>query len=456
MTKIEQIILKFIDEKGLLKANEKILVALSGGPDSVFLLHFLRKFQNRFKIELGAVHINHKLRGKNADADEEFCAELCQNEDMAFFSAAVEVKKFAEENKLSLEEAARKVRYAVFDKVVKLNGYNKIATAHNLSDNTETVLLNLLKGTGLKGIAGIPVQRGNIIRPLLPVSKKEILEYLQKNGIRFCIDESNKESIFERNYLRNEIIPLLKEKINPSVEGNIFNASNIYRNYINAFGFETEKYMAESARFDKGMLQLDITKITNRFLVNDVISKALIVYFNYSGGYDDFNKIAALAGKKNGKIIELKGNLIAFKEKELVHIKEKSEPGEFLSQNITIGQKIAISDYEDVYIGLEKKENVCYTNDGRKEYINGDYLEKEFVIRKWKMGDKFKPLGLKGTKKVSDFLNGLKLSRNQKENQLVLTQGDKIIWVIGLRIDERYKIRENTKKVLSLCLQKTL
>lgn len=455
MKRIEQQTLKFIDEQKLIKPSEKILVALSGGPDSVFLLRLLAKFKNRFKIELGAVHVNHQLRKHSADEDERFCEELCASLKIPLFIVSKNVKQYSVKNKLSIEEAARVVRYAVFNKIVELNSFDKIATAHNLSDNTETVLLNLVKGTGLKGIAGIPVSRDNIIRPLISVSKADIIEYLDNERIPFRIDESNNENVYERNFLRNEVIPLIKSRLNPAVENNIFRSAAIFRQYTEAFNFEVEKYTSEVVRFEEGRLYIKIIAIKNPYLVNDVISGALKRYFDYNCNYDDIKKITGLASKKNGKQIELKENLSAFKEAGLVFISRNEKKIDFEEKTISVGEKICINDKEDMYISLIDKKNVVFTNNKNEEFISGDKLGAEFVIRKWKAGDKFRPLGLNGQKKVSDFLNETKITGKKKENQLLLTQNSKIVWVIGLRTDEKYKICETTKKALALCLKKT-
>ena len=179
MKSVEEKVLLFIASEKLISNNDKILVGLSGGADSVFLLSFLKKFQKKFNLSLIAVHLNHNLRGKEADEDEAFCGKFCADLNIPIIVKKKNVKVFAKKNKLSLEEAGREIRYKLFADVAKKENCTKIATAHHQSDNTETVLLNLIKGSGLNGAAGIPAKRQNIIRPLLGVSKDEIVSYLK-------------------------------------------------------------------------------------------------------------------------------------------------------------------------------------------------------------------------------------------------------------------------------------
>ena len=199
MKKTEQKVLRFIDEKNLLEKDDRILVALSGGPDSVFLLHFLNKYSKKFKISLSALHINHGLRGKAALADEHFCKKLTKKSGIRFYSVKRDVKALARKLKISTEEAGRLIRYEEFEKFSAKEGFSKIATAHIADDNAETVLLNLIKGTGLNGISGIPFSRGKIIRPLLVLTKEEITQYLKFYKIDYRTDLTNLKSEYERN-----------------------------------------------------------------------------------------------------------------------------------------------------------------------------------------------------------------------------------------------------------------
>jgi tRNA(Ile)-lysidine synthase len=207
------------------------LVAFSGGSDSVFLLEFLLKYKRRFKIDLAAFHLNHNLRGKEAKIDERFCKNLTAQKKIPFFSTSKNVKLFAKRNRMSLEEAGRELRYGELLKIAKTHNYKKIATAHNADDNTETVLLNLIKGTGIRGLSGIPERREEIIRPILVLTKKEILDYLHNKKIKYRTDSSNIKNDYQRNYLRNEVIPLIKDKLNPQFDSAVFRTSEIIRGY---------------------------------------------------------------------------------------------------------------------------------------------------------------------------------------------------------------------------------
>ena len=247
---IEQKVIRFIDQKNLINKNDKILIALSGGPDSVFLLHFLNNFKRRFKIELGALHVNHRLRGNNADDDEKFCKKICKELGIEYFSVKKNVKSFATRKKISLEEAGREIRYSVLKSIAAQNKYNKIATAHNANDNAETVLLNLIKGTGIKGISGIAVKRNNIIRPVICLNKDEILNFLEQRKLNYKIDETNFSSDYERNFIRNEIIPIVKSRLNPSLETSVFNSSEVFKRISLRIDKEIESFF-KTVKFNK-------------------------------------------------------------------------------------------------------------------------------------------------------------------------------------------------------------
>jgi tRNA(Ile)-lysidine synthase len=454
MKSIEQKVIKFADQYKLISPGEHILIALSGGPDSVFALQFFSKFKNRFKISLGAAHVNHCLRGKNSDNDEKFCHKLCNELKIDFFSSKVDVADYAEKNKLSLEEAARELRYKSLFEIQKKYRFDKIITAHTIDDNAETVLLNLVKGTGLKGISGIPIIRGNIIRPLLVLSKEEILGYLDQAGIKFRNDESNKDIRFKRNFIRHKLIPLLKKEINPSLVNNIFSSSQVFRNTIEIVKSYVRMIINEAIQFEREAIIININSISkyHNAVLGEVLKLSFKKNFNRDFEYRDLIKIKSLIDNRVGKKALLSGNLIAFRDREKINIQIKRKDTDFCPIEVKIGEK-KIFEGKSFRIVLSNLQNVKFNNDNLHEYISADGLDDKFIIRRWKDGDRFIPLGMKGSKNVSDFLTENKISAVRKKEQLVLENRNSIVWIIGLRIDDRFRITKNTKEVYELWMK---
>ena len=453
MKKIDQKVIKFIDEKGLIQEGDKILVALSGGPDSVFLLNFLSKYKKRFKIEIGAVHINHLLRGKEAVEDENFCRRLANDSGIPFYASVKNVKSFARENKISIEEAGREIRYSEFERISEKYGYNKIATAHNCSDNAETVLLNLIKGAGLRGISGIPFKRGNIIRPVISLTKEEILSYLEQNKINYRTDPSNLDSNYERNFLRNQIIPAIKEKLNPSFEETLLHSSEIFKDSNSYIQSVISNSFDSVVKYRDGELKLSIESLhaSVKGIRTEFIKLGIEKYFLIQPTFIDLKKILLLIEKHAGEKEELSQNLSAIRERNIILIHRNEKPKVEIAIKLNLGKSINVNG-KDFSIKKIKNTSPVYTSNKMKEYISGDKIKSSFKIRKWRPGDKFYPLGMKGTKNISDFLAEQKIPSSKKKDQLVLTNGNKIVWVVGLRIDDRFKITNNTKKVYELCM----
>jgi tRNA(Ile)-lysidine synthase len=453
MKKTEQKALKFIDENIIISEGDNILVALSGGPDSVFLLHLLNKFRKRFNISLGAFHLNHQLRGIEADKDQAFCLTLCTSLKIPFYSASENVKQYSEKNKISLEEAGRFIRYQKLNEIAGKEGYNRIATAHNSNDNTETVLLNIIKGTGIRGISGIPVSRDNIIRPILVLTKEEILDYLHQMGIAFRTDKSNLSDDYERNFLRNKIIPLIKEKLNPSLEKSILSSSAIFRNYLEKVEHAIKYDVKAFSRMEDGNIRIPIRNLAVKKEpeLSEFIKFILERNFYIQSTFKDVAGIILLMNRETGTKINLSGNITAARERTDILIFAESTEKLFSPLKIKPGDSVKLEKYT-ISIDSCIKIPVKFPNNGLVEYISADDLEEEFCLRVWAEGDRFRPLGLKGTKKVSDFLNEQKVDSVSKKNQLVLTNKGKIVWIPGFRIDDRFKIKNSTKKVYKLCL----
>ena len=456
MKKTEQKVLKFIDANFLIQKGDKIIVSLSGGPDSVFLLYFLKKYQKRLSVSLYAFHLNHLLRGKDASLDEDFCKQLCSSLNIPFFSVRKNVKQFARKKKISIEEAGRVLRYSELGKLLKRINFNTIITAHNCDDNAETVLLNLIKGTGLKGISGIPVKRDNIIRPVLVLPKREILKYLDLKKIKFRIDNTNFQVDLERNFIRHILLPLIRSKLNPSVDMAIFNSSQNFKSLYSYLLNSTNKVFKDICMRDSTLnIPLNILLQLNDDLLTFSLKEMVERNFFETLTFKDITSLKSLISKQTGRRINLSSGLTAYKERNGLIIKQNKDSGVSEKKNtkVNIGEEktfdnftisIKPADIEAISLGKEKTH----------EYISADNIVgSKFVIRNWQDGDKFFPFGMKGTKKISDFLNELKIESHKKKNQLLLLNDKKIVWVIGYRLDNRFKITKNTKNYIELCLK---
>lgn len=448
----EQKILKFIDQHKLIAENDYVLLGLSGGIDSVFALHFLIKYKNRFNINVSAVHINHGLRGTESDADQKFCEKLCEQLNVKLFTETVDVNQESRQKNISTEEAARNLRYNVYGKIAKENNCTKVITAHNLNDNSETVLLNLLKGSGIKGLSGIPIQRGNIIRPFLCVSRDEITGYCEQENLEYRIDSSNDSNDFERNFLRNEILTRIMERFGDSVHENISRTSGHLKS-LNTFLLNNSEIVSKNyvTRTENGI------EIKNElFNENEIVCGSVLMNLFYTDlkiefTHDDFKHLSMLSKAQTGKTVHLKDDWAASSERGKIVIC-KNEDAVFKEMEIHVGEHV---EYGKLLIGIDSvvKDDFQLSEDDFTEYIDADNLGDIFILRKWNPGDRFQPLGMTDSKKVSDFLTEQKISSVEKASYPVMINNNNIIWIPGLRINERCKITESTKKVLKLWLK---
>lgn len=448
---IEQKVLKLIDENHLIEKNDKVLLALSGGADSVLLFHFLLKFKRRLGIRFKAFHLNHKIRGKEAKEDEIFCRNLCEKNYIELFVVAKDVKSYAKKNKLSVEEAGRSLRYKELKRIADAESMDKVATAHNSSDNTETVLLNLIKGAGSKGLSGIPVQRDKIIRPLLSVTADEIRNYLNAKKLDYKLDASNLEINYERNFLRNEIIPKLK-KLNPKVEQKVLNSSRIIKDMRTFIEKEITTITQSSVKFSSGELRINLRKLNefDKVLWSEFFKSIIESKFTIDLSTENLDSLIHLVDNQAGKKLVLSNKIIAVKERGFLSINlKKPVSKKSLKNTIQINDKAEINGHS---LKIEKVsvEEIKRSQKKSVEYISADGIKTVFQLRKWKEGDKFYPLGMKGSKKISDFLIDEKIPSIKKKEQLVLLNAGNIVWVVGLRIDDRFKLTPETQKVIKL------
>ena len=435
--------IKNIEEKNLTNKNEKILIAVSGGADSVVLLDLFVKS----KFDVAIAHCNFKLRKNDSNLDEDFVKNLSKKYNIPFFIKICDAKDYSEKNKISIEMAARKLRYDWFEQIAKDNYFDKIATAHHSNDSVETILLNLSRKTGIRGLIGIPEKNKRLIRPLLFVSKKQIIEYCNKNKLKFRTDKTNFETKFQRNKIRHLIIPEF-EKINPAFSSNVLKTAENLKLYQQFFDIHFEKFKNECVEIKNNIIKINIEKLS------DFEPKKLFLYeyiriYNFNNAQTD--SILQILNNQSGKIFYSdKYRLIKERNYLIINIITEQKITEYFIEknresiviNTTATDKLELncSFLEIEKIKLVKNKNVAF--------FDNDKLVFPLKIRKWQAGDFFKPYGMKGKKKkLSNFFKDNKLTQIEKENIWIIESAGRIIWIVGYRTAEDFKIDKQTSKV---------
>ncbi len=434
--------LDFLKEKTLFNPEDTILLTVSGGIDSMTMLNLFQKAHFRIAV----AHCNFQLRGQESEMDQEFVADYCKKNAIQFFTTRFETKQNASDLKISIQMAARELRYNWFHDLAMQNDFQKIATAHNMNDLVETFLINLTRGTGIRGLSGIKASSGMVIRPLLFASRQEIETYVNVQNIHYREDSSNSETKYLRNKIRHDIIPIFKQ-LNPSFLTSVANttqflgeADTIFQQYISSIYSELIKPSGECFYLDKEkMLKSGISPA----ILFEILSP-----FNFS--FETIKDIFKAVESTPGIVFYSRTHKMV--NDRTTFIIKKTEKDE-LSQIF----QIHFSDVEvetPVKLLLSKISLQNFVMDRSKSVASFDLDKVQFplIIRKWRAGDSFYPFGMKGSKKLSDYFTDNKFSLIDKEECWILCSGEDIIWIIGHRSDDRYKIDTKTSNVLQIKL----
>lgn len=437
----------YVTKEKLFSKTDKILLTVSGGIDSIVLCELFHNAGFKF----GIAHCNFQLRGDESDGDENFVEALAEKYEVQFHSVSFDTSAFAKHNKLSIQVAARQLRYQWFEEIREQFNYKYIATAHHQNDSIETFFINLIRGTGIAGLHGILPKQNNIIRPLLFSTKEQIELYAKKSKLKNREDSSNASDKYVRNKIRHQLIPLLKE-LNPSIEQTIAEDIQRLSNTEKIYKKEIEKKHSKIVTKDKNGIRLSIKELKKLEPL-----EAYLFEFLHPLGFNSttINEIIDSLNSQSGKQFFSSTHRL-IKDRDFLIIEPNQVSGikylvsEQKTENLFIkkGQKKFI--YNELVLNLKsvaKAENDKLKTKNDIANIDFDKLQFPLEIRKWEKGDAFYPLGMKGKKKLSDFFIDKKLSIPQKENTWLLTSNNKIVWIIGLRMDDRFKITDKTTKI---------
>lgn len=452
---IEERFSRAISDYGLLKRGDSVLVAFSGGPDSVALLYLLYKIKDKLRLKLAAAHLDHAIR-KASPKDREFCREMCRKLKVKFYSRRIDVVKIAKKDRANVEEIGRKVRYDYFNSLCAKYGYKKIATGHTMDDNAETILFNLVRGSGLKGLSGIAAKRGKIIRPLIVIRKPEIVNWLKENKIKYRTDLTNRSIKYSRNRIRNRILPEL-EKINPEIVKSLSrlagNVSDDIELIEKAGVIVYEKCLVDSG---KGKIVLDLRKLSgyDKSLVKRVVLEAFyrLSQARRSPTYGLLSRATEIINGKSGKKSPLgKGIWIEKSQNRLsVFRAEPTRLGEVRGLLKVPGiTRILGHDFEMRAKILKKmKAGTLKTKPSVALLDNSKVIEPEVRFRE--RGDRIKPFGMKGTRLLSDLFIDRKIPSFERDNIPLVISRNRIAWVAGVCISEDFKVERITSEVLRI------
>jgi tRNA(Ile)-lysidine synthase len=434
---------QFFQDKGIEPKNFRFIVAISGGIDSVVLAHLCKTSGFQFTL----AHCNFRLRDQESERDEEFVKAFAHKLDVPLETIHFDTSQFALANKLSIQEAARELRYKWFDELKTAGNFDYILLAHHADDNIETVLMNFFRGTGLKGLTAIP--GGNkkdkrLLRPLLSIRRQQIIEYANKEELNWVEDSSNSSVKYTRNYFRHELIPSV-QKVFPQVEENLLDNIERFTKIHNLY--QQMVTVLKEKICEKGINEIRIPikkleKYLDTSLVYDIIK-------DYGFGEKQVPDVLKLLNAASGRFIENENYQVIRHRNWLIIAPKTSAIG---IMAIDKGQQLVrfpggMLDFNLLPAGKFKLEG-----DSNTALLDAKHIEYPIVLRKWKTGDYFYPLGMTKKKKLSRFFIDQKLSRNIKENTWIIESGKRIIWVVGMRIDERFKIVSNTREVLKVSL----
>ena len=447
---------------GMFGPGDLVLAAVSGGPDSVALIHILNTIAGEYPFQLAIAHLNHCLREGESDRDAAFVAALARKFDLPFYLEEKDVRAIQRQRRLSPEEAARQARHEFFDAVASKDGFNKIAMGHHSDDNAELVLMNLLRGSGPLGLSGIaPVRNNKIVRPLIRLKRSQILDYISEKKLAFVTDTSNTDPAYRRNQIRHHLIPELKKSYNPAIVDSLNRLGEILK--------AEDRWMDEALEpvFNKSVLNrtphrisLAIPGVNGMGLAaaRRIIRKAIFSVKQDLRRITFLHIDAVIELAKQGQAcgsLDLPGGVRVVKDTAALTIKMESQPSQasIIEYRYTIASE-GITSIKEANAAIRLAEIETdkvpdFKESGKlRAFFDRDRLQFPLVVRNFRPGDRFSPLGMEGTQKLKKYFGNNKIPAHQRKKCPLLLSKDKIIWVAGHRIDNSVKLGPKTRRVL--------
>jgi tRNA(Ile)-lysidine synthase len=445
---------KTIQEYNLFEKKDKILIAYSGGVDSTGLLHFLLELQEEWSFELFLGHFNHRLR-KMAEEDEQFVRRLARRYSLPLFVGSRDVRSHARSRKLNIEDAGRRLRYEFLKKTALEIGRAKVATGHTMTDQAETFLIRLMRGSGPRGLSGIyPRVEGVIVRPLIQVEREDIEAYLKERGIEFRIDESNFDRRFLRNRVRLDLLPYIKKNFEPEIVSQLGRITSIVREEESLLESIAQEKAQRAISKKEGRVSLDI-----KFLLSlpRALSRRILRSFIYElkGNLRNisFEGVESVLSLKDGKEYPLGQDLILRRERGQVFRKREALPKISYEYEWSGEGPLEIKEIGLKFEGkkIKKRSSLCLEfDDQTRGFLDFGRLRFPLLIRNRRQGDRYRPLGAPGEKKLKEIMRAKRIPLPERERRPVFLSGNEIVWILGLSVSEKHKVEEGTSEIFKI------
>ncbi len=459
---ILQELIRTIEEQRLIPRESSLLLSLSGGTDSTAMAHLISTIREEWKLQLMAVHINHKLRAEESETDRQFVESMCESLSIPLVVRTGRIDSSRERGN-SLQSEARRIRYALLEEERKTTGIDLIATAHQRDDRVETLLLNLFRGSGLRGLGGMPYRRDRIVRPLLDIPRNSIEEYLRENGISSSLDRTNLETNYDRNKVRLQIVPFVEKTLGRSVTAPLARAAEVAAE-LDRFAGSLAREWVEStgekgeAPFRKGIAARELSELPKalgrevvRLGIESVCGSPLRI------SHLMVERVLDLSHGNAGKEIELLGGFLARREGDVIIFGERPPEAPPFECPLDIPGSVELPDGTVVRTVVRaERGGPCGESPqrgGDRITLDAERISSPLLVRRRRPGDRFQPLGAPGSKKVHDLMVDRKVPRQRRDSIPIVADCEGIIWVAGVEIAERVKVTANTTKLLEVAIK---
>ncbi len=453
---MEKKVLAAIKEYELIEENDHVVVGVSGGPDSMALLYCLLEARKAIPFMIHVAHVNHGVRGEEARSDQLFVERISKELGLPYYTINVNMIEYGKEKGITAEEAGRELRYGFFRDILRSLGKGKIAVAHNMNDQAETLLMRIMRGTGPDGLKGMDYKSGDIIRPILGIDRKEIEEYIAEKGIETVLDKTNLQPIYDRNKVRLELIPYIEENFNPNIINTLWRMSRIFSLDLNFLEEYTKRKFNNMLKsHDKNSIILHGSKFLeeDRSIQQRIIRNAILELNKSLQGITEGQVSAAvnlLEDFKTGKEFHFSNNIVLrINYHEIIIEKSKEKENESYTYDIDIPGSLSLNNgYHFETKILTKDDNFVMEKAKNIKYFDFDKVKGNLKVRNRREGDRFIPFGMKGSKKLKDYFIDEKVPRDLRNRIPLVVDEENILWVVGYRTSELYKVTDETRRIL--------